>query len=92
MTQRLGGIEAGGSATAQEADGIGVAGGEQREAAIGDAGAIDEVEEALSQAHARINRVCFEHRGLLEHYPSKRPPTDAGSYIGNSHLHDYAYF
>ena len=43
----LKGVQPGGGAAAHVADGIGAAGGEQREAAAGDAGAVDQLEQEL---------------------------------------------
>ena len=50
--QSLDGVEAGGSAAAKVAYGIGVADGAQGDLSVGESGLVDEIEEALSQAHA----------------------------------------
>ena len=51
--QSLDGVEAGGSAAAEVAYGIGVADGVQGDLSVGESGLVDEIEEALFQAHAR---------------------------------------
>ena len=45
------GVQSGQGAAAHVADGVGAAGGEQGEAAVGEAGVVDEGEEALPEVH-----------------------------------------
>ena len=87
------GIQTGRGASAHVADGIGAAGREQRKAAVGDAGAVDEVEKALPEAYVRIrsshavslSRTAakpLSRAGGAEHIPAATPrgcPTVCGS-------------
>ena len=57
-------VQTGSGAATQVADRIGVAGGKYRDAAVGDAGAIDEVEEPLSEVPVRISSTHAAHKDV----------------------------